>query len=36
MVVVRRLLAVVALVVGASAAQAHPHVWVTATSELLY
>ncbi len=25
-----------ALVVGANAAQAHPHVWITATSELMY
>jgi ABC-type uncharacterized transport system substrate-binding protein len=26
----------IALVFGAGAAQAHPHVWITATSELLY
>ncbi|WP_316185210.1 DUF1007 family protein [Bradyrhizobium sp. SZCCHNRI1003] len=32
----RTLLTVLALVVGASAAQAHPHVWITASSELLY
>jgi len=32
----RTLIAVVALVLGGAAAQAHPHVWVTATSELLY
>ena len=25
-----------ALVLGAGAAQAHPHVWITATSELIY
>ena len=24
------------LVIGAGAAKAHPHVWITATSELLY
>jgi ABC-type uncharacterized transport system substrate-binding protein len=31
-----RLLFFAALVLGASAAQAHPHVWITATSELIY
>ena len=31
-----RLLFLAALVLGASAAQAHPHVWITATSELIY
>jgi ABC-type uncharacterized transport system substrate-binding protein len=31
-----RLLLAGALVLGASAAQAHPHVWITATSELIY
>ena len=36
MAVLRTLLAALALVLGASAAHAHPHVWVTATSELLY
>src|SRR6202163_5017910 len=30
------LLLVGALAVGTGAAQAHPHVWITATSELLY
>jgi ABC-type uncharacterized transport system substrate-binding protein len=30
------LLLSVALALGASAAQAHPHVWITATSELIY
>jgi ABC-type uncharacterized transport system substrate-binding protein len=30
------LLLVGALVVGAGSAQAHPHVWITATSELIY
>ena len=30
------LLFVGALVLGASAVQAHPHVWITATSELIY
>jgi ABC-type uncharacterized transport system substrate-binding protein len=35
--IVRLLLGViVALSLGAGAAQAHPHVWITATSELLY
>jgi ABC-type uncharacterized transport system substrate-binding protein len=37
---IRRLLGLlllsVALALGASAAQAHPHVWITATSELIY
>lgn len=32
----RAFFAVLALVLGASAASAHPHVWVTATSELIY
>jgi ABC-type uncharacterized transport system substrate-binding protein len=31
-----RLLLAGALVLGASAAHAHPHVWITATSELIY
>jgi ABC-type uncharacterized transport system substrate-binding protein len=31
-----RLLLAGALAFGASAAQAHPHVWITATSELIY
>jgi ABC-type uncharacterized transport system substrate-binding protein len=31
-----RLLLSVALVLGAGAAQAHPHVWITATSEVIY
>ena len=31
-----RLLLAGALVLGAGAAQAHPHVWITATSELIY
>jgi len=37
---IRRLLGLLllsaALALGASAAQAHPHVWITATSELIY
>jgi ABC-type uncharacterized transport system substrate-binding protein len=33
---VGRLLLAGALALGASAAQAHPHVWITATSELIY
>jgi ABC-type uncharacterized transport system substrate-binding protein len=33
---VNLLLLVGALTLGAGAAQAHPHVWITATSELLY
>jgi ABC-type uncharacterized transport system substrate-binding protein len=34
--VLRVLLGVLVLVLGGSAAQAHPHVWVTVTSEVLY
>ncbi len=33
---VGRLLLAAALALGAGAAQAHPHVWITATSELIY
>nr|WP_316167882.1 MULTISPECIES: DUF1007 family protein [unclassified Bradyrhizobium] len=36
MTMLRTLFAALALVLGASAAHAHPHVWVTATSQLLY
>ena len=33
---VRRLALLLALLLGASAAEAHPHVWITSVSELLY